>query len=223
MHIERNYYEHEYHYAEDISIPDIKRIGRFFGKINLKKEKKFLDIGCGVGTAVDYCARRGLRCYGFDISLKAIKMSHLEHDTRAITLVANGEHLPYRSDHFDIVSSLGSVEHFSSVEKGLAEIRRVTKKDGQVLLVVPNSFWVLNKLQLYRGTEQPQEMLATIGEWARLFKKHGLIIKAVEKDFGPKIFKNRNPLGIVKRAALKITMALPTAFAYQFIFICRRK
>ena len=217
----REFYERTYHYEEDITIPDTKRIARFFKNINLIKEHRFLDIGCGAGTALNYCAQRSLQCFGFDISARAIKLA--KTSTNALTLVANGEMLPYHTAFFDIVSSFGSIEHFSEVEQGLKETSRVTKRGGQVLLVVPNSYGILNKLQLYTGTEQPQEMLATMGQWARLLKQHGLIVQMVRKDFGPRILKNRHLLGIIKRTLLKATIALPTSFAYQFIFVCRRQ
>ena len=217
----REFYERVYHYDEDISVPDTRRIIRFFKDINLRNNDKFLDIGCGAGAALRFCEQHGLRCFGFDISARAIKLSR--HATKAETLIADGEMLPYQSEFFDVVSSLGSIEHFSSVERGLEETGRVTKEGGQILLVVPNSYWILNRLQLYKGTEQPQEMLATIGEWARLFKKHGLIVRRIGKDIGPRIFKNRHLPGILKRALLKITLAMPKPFAYQFVFVCQKR
>jgi SAM-dependent methyltransferase len=219
----REFYERTYHYEEDITAPDTKRIDRFFKGIDIVKTHKFLDIGCGAGAVLNYCARQGLQCFGFDISARAIKLGRVSARANIYTLVADGELLPYRSASFDLVSSLGSIEHFTSVEQGLEETSRVTRKGGQVLLVVPNSFWILNKMQLYKGTEQPQEMLATIGEWARLCTRHNLVVDAVGKDFGPKIFKNRHPLGIIKRTLLKITVGLPISFAYQFILVCRKK
>lgn len=219
----REFYECDYHYDEDILVPDTKRITRFFKDIDFRNAHKYLDVGCGAGAALDHCAQRGLDCFGFDLSARAIKMCRLSEKDNIDTLVANGERLPYRSAFFDIVSSLGSIEHFSSVQQGLSEMSRVTKRDGQVLLVVPNSFWILNQLQLYKGTEQPQEMLATIGQWARLFNQHGFSVQGIRKDIGPRILKNHYPLGIIKRALLKITIALPTLFAYQFIFVCRKK
>jgi len=217
----REFYERTYHYEEDITIPDTKRIARFFKDIKFRKDHRFLDIGCGAGTALQYCAQRSLQCFGFDISARAIRLARAS--TNALTLVANGEILPYRTAFFDVVSSFGSIEHFSRVEQGLKESSRVTKRGGQVLLVVPNSYWIINKLQLYKGTEQPLEKLATVGQWARLFKQQGLIVQMVRKDFGPRILKNRYLLGIIKRTLLKATIALPTSFAYQFIFVCRRQ
>lgn len=222
MHTERDFYESEYHYGEDIAAPDKKRIRRFFRNIRFRKACNFLDIGCGAGAALSFCHKRGLKCFGFDISQKAIRLSRLTAEAGVTTLVADGEKLPFSSQIFDIVSSLGSIEHFSSIQEGLDEINRVTRRGGQVLLVVPNSYWLLNKLRLYKGTEQPREMLATMGEWARLFHNHRLTVQQIGKDAGPRILKNRKPISLVKRLLVKTTIALPLPFAYQFIFVCRK-
>lgn len=219
---EREFYESEYHYDEDIAVQDKKRIPRFFKNIQFRKAYNILDIGCGAGAALSFCHERGLRCFGFDISQRAIRLSQLKAETGVTTLVADGERIPFGSQSFDIVSSLGSIEHFSSLQRGLEEINRVTKRGGQVLLVVPNSYWLLNKFCLYKGTEQPQEMLATIGEWGRFFQRHQLKVMKIRKDIGPRIMKNKNPIGILKRAILKFTITLPTIFAYQFVFTCRK-
>jgi ubiquinone/menaquinone biosynthesis C-methylase UbiE len=219
----REFYERNYHYEEDITLPDKKRIARFFENIHFTEDQLYLDIGCGAGAALNFCAQHGVQCHGFDISFRAIKLGRPSTNPDIATLVANGEKLPYRSSLFDIVSSLGSIEHFSSVERGLQETSRVTRKGGQVLLVVPNSYWLLSKLQLYKGTEQPLEMLATIGQWVRLFNRYGLSVQKIGMDFGPRIMKNHHPLGILKRALLKITIALPKSFAYQFVFVCQKR
>jgi hypothetical protein len=43
----RDFYEQTYHYEEDITVPDTKRIARFFKDIRFIRDHKFLDIGCG--------------------------------------------------------------------------------------------------------------------------------------------------------------------------------
>lgn len=218
----REFYDKEYHYEEDVTVIDQRRVKHFFKEVKFSEVNRYLDIGCGVGWALKYCFNKGIKCVGFDISEKAIYLSRDILPQRITTLVADGEKLPFKNGTFDLVSSLGTIEHFSSPAKGLEEIKRITKKGGQILLVVPNSYWVLNKVKLYRGTEQPQEMLATMGEWARFIQKHNLDIKEIGKDIGPKILKTKKPTGILKRLFLKFTIALPILFAYQFVFICRR-
>jgi ubiquinone/menaquinone biosynthesis C-methylase UbiE len=223
MHQGREFYEKEYHYDEDVVVLDNKRINHFFKQVGFSDAKRYLDIGCGVGWALKYCFEKGLECVGFDIAERPIRLSKDILSPGVKTLVANGEKLPFPAGYFDLVSSLGTIEHFSSPDQGLEEIARVTRNGGQVLLVVPNSYWILNKLTFYKGTEQPQEMLATLGEWIRLFKQYNLRVMKISRDVGPKVFKNRNPLGIIKRLLLKFTLIMPIAFAYQFIFVCKRQ
>jgi len=223
MNTDREFYEREYHYDEDVAVIDERRIKHFFKEIKFNKVNRFLDIGCGVGWALKYCFNKGLKCFGFDISIKAIGLTKKNLNPEIEILVADGKKVPFADETFDFVSSLGTIEHFSSPAKGLEEIERVTKKGGQILLVVPNSYWILSKFKLYKGTEQPQEMLATLGEWGRLIQKHKLEVKKIRKDIGLKIFKNRNPMGILERILLKFTLILPKLFAYQFIFICTKQ
>lgn len=223
MHTGRDFYEKQYHYDEDVIVLDNKRIFHFFKKVEFSEVTRYLDIGCGVGWALKYCFEKGLNCVGFDIAERPIRLSRGIISSKVKTLVANGEKLPFPAGYFDLVSSLGTIEHFTSPSQGLEEIARVTVKGGQVLLVVPNSFWILNKLTFYKGTEQPQEMLATLGQWIRFINQHNLRVEATSRDIGPKVFKNMNPLGIIKRLILKITLILPVSFAYQFIFVCRKQ
>ena len=215
----RTFYEQHYHYEEDITVIDKRRMSHFFKSVNLKSVHNYLDIGSGVGLALQYCYERGLNCYGFDISERAIRLSRTVIHPDIKMVVADGERLPFKDESFELVSCLGTLEHFLHPIQGLKEIVRVTKKGGQVLIVVPNSYWLLNKLSLYKGTEQPQETLLTLPQWAKFFQPY-LKIKNIDKDIGPKILKNRNIIGIIKRLLLKFTIALPVSFAYQFIFVC---
>lgn len=219
----REFYEKEYHYDEDVTIIDDKRIIHFFKYVKFCEENRFLDIGCGVGWALKYCFNRGMQCFGFDISNRAIELARNILSPHITLLVADGERLPFVDESFDLVSSLGTLEHFSSPAKGLKEIMRITKLGGQVLLVVPNSYWILSKLKIYKGTEQPHEMIATLSEWGRFIQEHNLKVNKISKDLGPKILKNRNPIGILKRLLLKCTLLLPKSFTYQFIFICKKQ
>ncbi|MBN2619943.1 class I SAM-dependent methyltransferase [candidate division WOR-3 bacterium] len=219
----REFYEKEYHYDEDIEFLDFRRIHYFFKKVRLQPKLMYLDIGSGVGGALTYCNAVGMKCVGFDISDRAIRLSQSILPPTIRTLVANGEHLPFRDGSFDVISSLGVIEHFSDPEQGAREIHRVLKENGQALLVVPNSYGILHRLKIYTGTEQPQELLATYYQWGHLLYKCGLQTMTVSSDLGPPVFKNTKILGIVKRLLLKFTLLLPTQYAYQFVFVCRKR
>ncbi|MGQ9701994.1 MAG: class I SAM-dependent methyltransferase, partial [bacterium] len=217
----RFFYEKIYHFDEDINIGlDHRRLKIFFKHVNFNGISRCLDIGCGVGWALHYIFSTGNVkdgiFVGLDISKKAIYLAKNIMKFDVNLLVGNGENLPFPDNYFDLVFSLGTIEHFSNPDKGLEEIKRVTRRGGKILLVVPNSYWLLNKLSLYKGTEQPLEMLATMEEWARFIQKHNLQVVKINNDIGPKIFKNRKIFGILKRLFLKFTIFMPHTFAYQF-------
>lgn len=83
---------------------------------------KLLDIGCGDGSFVRMCNKRGLDAAGIDIKDKC--------DFEA-------DRLPYRDDAFDIVFMYSVIEHIADPDNILNEIRRVLKKDGLVIIITP--------------------------------------------------------------------------------------
>ena len=61
---------------------------------------------------------------------KKIKQLGAEHE---ITIQkANAENLPFESNKFDAVSVGFGVRNFENLEKGLSELRRVVKENGNV-------------------------------------------------------------------------------------------
>lgn len=219
----REFYEKEYHFDEDIEVIDQRRIHRYFEGVDFRGIQTALDVGCGVGWALKYCKEKGAIPFGIDISVKALKLSKMLPDMESIVVLADGQSLPFDNESFDLVSALGTIEHFDSPSQGLNEIYRVTKKHGITIIVLPNSYGILNKLGIYTGTEQEQEMMATLIEWTNFIQDHGFEIIKINKDTGPRILKNKNILGIVKRVLVKTTVFLPNVFAYCFIFLCRKK
>jgi ubiquinone/menaquinone biosynthesis C-methylase UbiE len=220
----KNFYDTKYHFVEDIYVGlDYRRIKNYFKGIKFDRNQKYLDIGCGVGWALKYCKEKGVTPFGIDISKKALKLAKRLSDNELSVVLADGQLLPFDDESFDLVSALGTIEHFDSPSQGLREINRVIKKQGEVIIVVPNSYGVLNKLEIYKGTEQEQEMMVTLAGWVNYIRNHGFAVIKINRDIGPKILKNKSLLGIIKRTFLKTTVFLPMVFAYCFIFLCRRK
>jgi SAM-dependent methyltransferase len=85
-----------------------------------------LEIGCGEGFLL--AARSGGEMYGVDLSVEAI----LRAQTRANAhfSLALAERLPFPDGHFDLVSSVGVMEHFLDTGEALREIRRILKPGG---------------------------------------------------------------------------------------------
>ncbi|TSC63540.1 MAG: putative methyltransferase [Microgenomates group bacterium Gr01-1014_93] len=97
-----------------------------------------LDIGCHSGTFTEKILKKiGTReVYGIDISESAIKKiskripyGHFE--------VADAASLPFKNDFFDLAVCLEVLEHVDNPQKVISEIKRVLKKDGKVVMLVP--------------------------------------------------------------------------------------
>lgn len=95
--------------------------------------KNILEVACGEGTKL-----RGLTAKkrtGLDISSTAIERAKTKLDE---AIVGNAESLPFKNNSFDAVLSFFSLEHFEHPEKVLAEMIRVVKVGGEIVILTPN-------------------------------------------------------------------------------------
>lgn len=103
-----------------------------------------LEVGAGgSATLAMLAARRGCRACGCEPDEEGIKsaLRLAEAEGARVQLVrGNGFALPFADGSFDIVYSLGLVEHFRPAETAalVAEHRRVCRPGGRVILSVPN-------------------------------------------------------------------------------------
>jgi SAM-dependent methyltransferase len=109
-------------------------------RIVLHPGARLLDAGCGSGRTLDELARYG-RVAGVDANPDAVERAHCRghRDVR----VARVEELPFRAESFDVVTCLDVVEHTPDDRATLAELRRVTREGGVLLVTVPayQSLW----------------------------------------------------------------------------------
>ncbi|MFA5853690.1 MAG: class I SAM-dependent methyltransferase [Patescibacteria group bacterium] len=98
-----------------------------------------LDAGCGEGVLSWYLAERGAKVTAMDISKPNVENARkfLEKkgvQDRVTVLLGDAENLPFPDASFDWVISSHVLEHLPDFDKGLSEIRRVTKKKAIVAL-----------------------------------------------------------------------------------------
>ncbi len=98
-----------------------------------------LDNGCGDGTLAIMLAKKGVMITACDISEYNIAKAKrhaveagMENKIRFV--MADAENLPFEDSSFDWVISSHILEHLPSFEKGLAEVRRVTKSKAVIAL-----------------------------------------------------------------------------------------
>lgn len=85
-----------------------------------------LEIGCGEGFLL--AARSNGEKYAVDLSIAAIRQARTRAE--ADFSLALAERLPFPADYFDLVSSVGVMEHFLDTGEALRDIRRILKPGG---------------------------------------------------------------------------------------------
>ncbi|GEM_PF-5487452 len=110
-------------------------------KNNFKPEeghKKVLDVGCGCGHFVRALKQEGYEAKGIDHNSEIIGLAAQKHglDLSAGNILA----LPYQDGAFDMAICFEVLEHVQNYPGVIEEIKRVLKKDGVLLITVPNFY-----------------------------------------------------------------------------------
>ncbi|MFZ8802659.1 MAG: methyltransferase domain-containing protein [Candidatus Calescibacterium sp.] len=107
--------------------------------------KRILDFGCGWGTDLIFCLKKGYDAFGIDISWEKAKFHTLRVQRRNYPkfwierfILSQGENLPFKSESFDLVYSNQVIEHVKDPEKCISEIFRVLKKGGILYIRAPD-------------------------------------------------------------------------------------
>ncbi len=101
--------------------------------------KRVLDVGSGNGYVLSKYAQEGAEVAGIDITEAGIDLCRKRFASlglRGHFVVGNAEELPFESDTFDCVCSMGVLHHTPDTEKAVDEIYRVLKPGGEVIVMV---------------------------------------------------------------------------------------
>jgi SAM-dependent methyltransferase len=93
---------------------------------------RYLDVGCGEGFFLSEA--RSMAGFGVDLSRLALVRARAR--SNATVALAAAENLPFPNGAFDVVTSVGAMEHFLDDVAATAEIRRVLKRRGRYVLVL---------------------------------------------------------------------------------------
>jgi ubiquinone/menaquinone biosynthesis C-methylase UbiE len=102
---------------------------------------RVVDVGCGTGNLLPFLSASGARmegCAGVDLSPEMLRVAvGKARDVEARTAFVGGdaERLPLRDASFDTAVSASALHYWGDAHAGLAEIRRVLRPGGRLLLV----------------------------------------------------------------------------------------
>ncbi|MBI2597474.1 class I SAM-dependent methyltransferase [Candidatus Daviesbacteria bacterium] len=147
----------------------------------------FLDIGCHSGTFSQKILNKtgSKQIYGLDISKPAIQKIKTRIPFGNFKC-ADATHLPYKDNFFDAVFCLEMLEHVDYPRNIISEIKRVLKKGGYALILVPTDnklfkiIWTLWTLY-YPVWKHAHVQSFTNSSLENLIKENKLRIKEVKK------------------------------------------
>jgi len=147
------------------------------------RDRKVLEVGCGIGIDLVRFARGGARVTGIDFSSRAVGLAgkYLELEGLNGNVVEmDGENMEFEDGTFDVVYCHGVLQYAPGPERMVRECHRVLKKGGQGIFMVYNRFSWLYFLSKVMGTnlehqDAPVLEIYTRTEFEKLLSPFGAV------------------------------------------------
>jgi ubiquinone/menaquinone biosynthesis C-methylase UbiE len=124
-----------YDHTSDMGIRPPLLAGLLAQLTKLPGPNSILDVGCGTGELLfQLQARTQATLAGLDISAKMLDVAHQKLGESADLRQGDSETLPWSANRFDLVCCTLSFHHYPNPRQALAEMRRVLKPGGALLL-----------------------------------------------------------------------------------------
>ncbi|MDQ2720151.1 MAG: class I SAM-dependent methyltransferase [Bacteroidota bacterium] len=145
---------------------------------NLPLEARILDVGCGDGFHLDLFRRFGKKSWkveGIDIDKRAVVAARgLGFNVHLGTV----EEIDLPGNGYDLIFMIQTIEHVEWPDKALAEIYRLLKKNGRLVIITDNTDSIdfeLFKGSYWGGYHFPRHL--------NLFNKHSLSMLGEKSGF----------------------------------------
>lgn len=103
--------------------------------LGAERPRAVLDLGCGVGGFLAGLAELGGRVFPADLDRESLVVCRERGFPDGV--VSDGYALPYRDASFDLVALFDAIEHIEDDARALAEVARVLRPGGRVVVSVP--------------------------------------------------------------------------------------
>ena len=201
---------------------DVKWRKKVVQFVAASKPKMILDIATGTGDlAILMANTTAEKIIGLDISAgmlaigtKKIAAKHLSEKIEM--LLADSEKIPFQDNTFDAITVAFGVRNFENLEIGLAEILRVLKPNGMIVVLEfsqPTSFPIKQFYNFYS-----KYILPTIGS---LISKERSAYEYLPESVKAFPYGNKF-LDVLTKVKYKDTKCLPQTFGIASIYTARK-
>lgn len=194
-----------------------------------KDAKRILDVGCGagmLGKAIKNERGGTKEVIGIEINKEAAKEAQKNLDKVFVGDIETAC-FPLKKDYFDCIICADVIEHLEDPEGFLRRYRPYLKKDGFIVLSIPNVQFYHIILSLIFGRWEYQERgimdkthlrFFTLGSINQLMAKTGFKVEKVIRRY--RLFE---PYDKHKNLAKILSLYIfRDFFTFQYILICRK-
>lgn len=181
---------------------------------------RVLDAGCGPGAFGGALIERGGECYAFDHSLAMVTASREEiaglsnNHSRAHHGVADIEALPLPATSFDTVLCVGVLQYLAAPDRAVAELARVTRAGGQLVISFPNRWAPLNLVHraVVAALRAGRKVIARMGVETRPAAQR----LTFREDIPNRMLATREVAGWARAAGLRVECVVHYSFHFPF-------
>jgi len=156
-----------------------------FSTLPLTGNENVLEIGCGSNSYfLGKFSERGCACTGVDLCFK-IEKAATSFPYRRI--LADMNRTPFRDESFDVVLASATAHHSPVVERVLAEMSRLVKKGGLLLVMNEPVKGILKGMAKPSNPCERDEMINeneyTLSQYTTPLKRRGCVIQLIFPEY----------------------------------------
>lgn len=180
----------------------------------IEANSSVLDVGCGPGILGKVLKKQKKNCIcdGVDISKNFLKQAKRHYSN--LYCFDLDQDFSFGRDRYDFIVFADILEHLKRPDLVLKKFKKNLKKDGRVIISLPNVARLENRLSFLLGKFNYEECGIMHRDHLRFFTlKTG---RELIEEAGFEVIKTL-PTGL--GAMIKI---LPTLISFQFIYVCKK-
>ncbi len=163
---------------ETVAEKDTAKLERMAKRLDIEPGSTLLDVGTGTGVFIPFLLReigKGGRIIALDFAGKMLRRARAKGFNGNIDyLCADVTNIPLGNEIFDIIVCYSSFPHFQDKSRAVAEMNRVIKSGGRLLICHTSSRASINEIHRQIPTVE-NDIIPDGGEMQKILLRAGFI------------------------------------------------